>query len=306
MRDVSGMLQALLYLKEERGEVTNTIPPLPNDHYLKVGTFKINAHGSKLGERFIKKIFDHALEKKVNKIYVTVFSTHTPLIFVLEKFGFVKHATKTTDNGTEVVLLKDLQEASGDVLKDYPLIKTDKNQYLLAIYPGYHTRLFPDSILNNEDSRIVDDISHTNSIEKIYICKMARVSSLHYGDSLVIYRTTDRNGQAKFRSVATSICVVEEIRQKSDFHDLSDFLKYYSSRSIFSTDELTKMYSGWKKIFAIKLTYNIALNRRIIRQSLINDVGLPEKSYWGIMQLTAHQLKDIARRGGIDDSLIID
>jgi hypothetical protein len=100
--------------------------------------------------------------------------------------------------------------------------------------------------------------------------------------------------------------VVEETRQKSDFRNLSDFLKYCSSRSVFSTDELTKMYSGWKKIFTIKLTYNIALNRRIIRQSLINDVGLPEKSYWGIMQLDAHQLKDIARRGGIDDSLIID
>lgn len=304
MYDDFGKVQAFLYLKEEHGEVTDTTPSLPADHYLKVGTFKINAHGSKLGERFVKKIFDHALHKGVKKIYVTVFSTHASLIALLEKYGFVNKASKTTDNGTEVVLVKDLSNNSGDLLKDYPLVRTDGRLHLLAIYPDYHTRLFPDSILNNEDARIVDDISHTNSIQKIYICKMARVGSLNSGDSLIIYRTSDRVGQAQYRSVATSLCMVEEVKKKSDFADLSDFLNYCASRSVFPVSELTEMYNE-SKLYIIKLTYNLALNKRIIRKTLLDDVGLPARSYWGIMELTESQFKDIAERGEIDDSLIV-
>jgi DNA-binding phage protein len=69
-------IQAFLYLKEENEEISDVSPVLPNDRYLKIGTFKINAHGTKLGERLIKKAFDYALDKKIKKIYLTVFPEH--------------------------------------------------------------------------------------------------------------------------------------------------------------------------------------------------------------------------------------
>ena len=50
-------LQAFLYLKDESGEeLTDVTPTRPACNRLKVGTFKIDAHNTKLGERFVKKI----------------------------------------------------------------------------------------------------------------------------------------------------------------------------------------------------------------------------------------------------------
>lgn len=55
-------LQAFLYLKDESGLTPEGInPPLPAKKWLKVGTFKIDAHRTRLGERFIKKIMDFAI-----------------------------------------------------------------------------------------------------------------------------------------------------------------------------------------------------------------------------------------------------
>ena len=106
-----------------------------------------------------------------------------------------------------------MKELSNDQLKDYPLISLkDKRKFLLSIYPKYHTKLFPDSILNNEESykyNLVKDVSYTNSIHKIYICFMPDVASLRKGDLIAIYRTNDYQGPARYRSVVTSICEVE-------------------------------------------------------------------------------------------------
>ncbi|MDP0971239.1 N-acetyltransferase, partial [Klebsiella pneumoniae] len=89
--------------------------------------------------------------------------------------------------GKEYVYARSLRDVYGDILLDYPRILTAKvNKYLLAIYPDYHTRLFPDSKLINESPDIVKDISHANSIHKIYICGMPTVTRMNRGDIIVI------------------------------------------------------------------------------------------------------------------------
>lgn len=306
LKDEFGLIQAFLYLKQEFEEIKDVEPNLPYDKYLKLGTFKINAHGTKLGERFLKKAFDHAVATNINKLYVTVFSEHQGLINLLERFGFKHVANKTTPNGTEMVMLKEIGNLTGEVDKDYPLIPLQNSQYLLSIYPQFHTRLFPDSILNNENANIIDDVSYTNSIEKIYICRMRGVENLKEGDTLVIYRTKDDKGSAWYRSVATSLCVVEEVKTKPDFHSLQEFLDYCLSRSVFSRQELTEYYNTWRKIVVIKMTYNAALHRRIIMQRLVQEVGLSKTEYWGFRSLTAQQVKHIAKLGEVNGSLIID
>lgn len=49
----NGELEAFLYLKIEEGGVADVEPNLPLGKHLKVGTFKIDAHSTKLGEYFI-------------------------------------------------------------------------------------------------------------------------------------------------------------------------------------------------------------------------------------------------------------
>ena len=71
-RDDEGDLLGFLYLKTEFEDenYADIIPPFDPKKRLKVGTFKVEASGFRLGERFIKIIFDNAIERKVDEIYV--------------------------------------------------------------------------------------------------------------------------------------------------------------------------------------------------------------------------------------------
>lgn len=301
-----GKIQGFLYLKIEVGAVTDTVPELKDGSRLKIGTMKINPHGTRLGERFIKKAFDHAIINGVEEIYVTAFPKQDILIDLFKKYGFVEHGIKQTASGEELVLLKSLHIIKNDILFDYPKVRIkNANKYLLSIYPEYHTRLFPDSILKNESFNIIEDVSHTNSIHKIYICKM-NVSRLRKGDILVIYRTSDGQGKAWYRSVATSICVVEERKSKQDFIDINDFINYCKSYSVFSEEELEDLYRSNKMLYVIKMTYNIAMRRRLTRGRLIENVGISEKAYPGFLPLNDNQFELIMRTGDVDESLVID
>jgi L-amino acid N-acyltransferase YncA len=302
----NGSIEGFLYLKTEDGAVTDTSPPLPPAHRIKVGTLKINAHGTKLGERFLKKIFDHAISENAEEIYLTVFEKHTPLVALLKKYGFEEQASKSTPNGTELVLVKVLYGAYRNPILSYPLINTSGTKtHILSIYPDWHTRLLPDSILNNESATIVQDISHTNSIHKIYLAAMSGLDSLKSGDVLLIYRTSDGKGPAHFRSVVTSICVVEEYQNINNFSSEKEFLDYCRPYSVFTENELKSFWSRHKYPHIIRFTYNVALKRRITRGELIEEIGLDSKVYPGFMSVTKDQFLNIVQKSEINESLIV-
>ena len=131
-------IEGFLYLKEEDGTVDDVEPALGKMLRLKIGTFKINAHGTRLGERFMKKIFDHALATDVRQIYVTVFPKHTALIDLLSRYGFKRAAVKKTPNGEEAVLVRQLGIATGNIAADYPhlhaVAATVKSRPRIAAY----------------------------------------------------------------------------------------------------------------------------------------------------------------------------
>ncbi|WAW11113.1 GNAT family N-acetyltransferase [Oxalobacter vibrioformis] len=305
-RGNSGDLDGFLYLKIEDGPVTDVTPILTDALRIKVGTMKINPHGTRLGERFVKKIFDHALHTNVKEIYVTVFSHHKALVALYERYGFRQQAEKPSQNGTELVLVRDMRREYIDMLSSYPLVQLDGNRnFLLSIKPKWHTRLLPDSILKTEGSDVVQDVSHTNSIHKVYLTAMSGVENLREGDALLIYRTSDGQGPARYRSVATSICVVEEYRHINSFVSRDDFLNYCRPYSVFSEDELSTFWNRKRYPYIIRFTYNIALKRRVTRSEMLDDVGLDEDAYWGFMPLSNEQFLNIIRRGQVDEGLII-
>lgn len=302
----AGQLDGFLYLKVEHGAIDDVSPPLPPQKRLKVGTMKINPHGTRLGERFVKKIFDHAVFEQAAEIYVTVFAKHEALVGLFSRYGFKQKAEKSTRNGTEVVLVRALDESFTDVVEGYPLVQLNNAaSYLLALYPQWHTRLLPDSILKNENASIVQDISHTNSIHKVYLAAMPNMERLKRGDLLLIYRTSDEQGPAHYRSVATSICVVEEYRSIHSFSTKEAFLGYCRPYSVFSEAELERFWRERRYPHVVRFTYNIALPKRVTRGEMIEQVGLDEGARWGFLPITNEQLINIARRGMVDESLII-
>ena len=308
-KNESGLLQAFLYLKKEEETITDVNPPMPTAKRLKVGTFKIDAHNTKLGECFVKKIMQYALYLSFDEIYVTVFPKHASLIKLLMRFGFVEYGTKGEGSEPEKVFVKSMKKQVGDVLLDYPFVHSkDTRKFVLAIKPEYHTILFPDSILNTESRNkdvLVKDVSHTNSIHKIFLASMKGLEQLKRGDILLIYRTGDGAGPAKYRSVISSVCVVEEIKTAKDFASIEEYLKYVEPYSIFSEADLRTWFVR-NNMVVIKMTYNVAFNRRITRNELIQEVGLSEGEYWGFFQITDEQFKDIIERGQVDESVIVD
>ena len=300
-------LVGFLYVKTETVKVTDINPPLKAGLHLKIGTMKIDAHGTKLGERFIKKVFDHAFEMQADDAYVTVFAKHQGLIDLYIRYGFEPYAVKDGPNGQEMVLLKSFHKVQNDILLDYPRIKAhDVTIGLLAIYPEYHSKFLPDSILKTEDFSILDDVSHANSIHKIYVSGIAAAGKLKRGDLLVIYRTSDGKGPALYRSVATSIGVVEEVRRIKSFSTLTEFLKYAGPYSIFPKERLAELYATKKHHNMIKFTYNIAFRRRLIRKRLIEEVGLAAGTRrWDFFKLTREQFDLIFELGQAHESYLV-
>ncbi|MDZ5456984.1 N-acetyltransferase [Azohydromonas lata] len=300
-------IEGFLYLKREDGPLTDVTPALPAAIRIKVGTMKINPHGTRLGERFLKKIFDHAITEGAKEVYVTVFEKHSALVALFERYGFVKASTKTTKNGTELVLVKEMLVDKGSTLERYPLVKLGTQAiYLLSIKPIWHTRLLPDSILKSEDASIVMDVSHTNSIHKVYLAGMRGMGRIQVGDVILIYRTTDNLGPARYRSVATSVAVVEESRHISTFPDINAFIRYCQPYSVFELDELKSLWETQDYPHVLRFTYNFALPKRITRGKMIDAMGFDPNEYWGLMRLSKKQLRDVLFAAGLDENLVID
>lgn len=103
-------IDGFLYLKLETDETINILGNddesicLPAIKRLKVGTFKINAHGTKLGDLFMGKIVRFATKQDVEEVYATIFDKHQGLIKLFEANKFVligRSHTKSNNNDRE-------------------------------------------------------------------------------------------------------------------------------------------------------------------------------------------------------------
>lgn len=303
--DIEESISGFMYLKAEYGEINDVNPQLPLKRRIKIGTLKVDAHGTRIGERFVKKAIDHAINERAHEIYVTVFPKYNGLIELLEEFGFRKLATKATDNGVEDVFVKSMERLTGDIKEDYPRFSpNNRRKFILSIYPKWHVKLFPDSILNNESYDVLQDVSYTNSISKTYVCFMD-LARLRAGDVIIIYRTTDQDGRAWYRSVVTSVCLCEEVRGRASFNNLDEYVEYTKPYSVFNTTELSQWWKRSGSLYVVKMLYNAAFSRKIIRRDLVERFSLNPDGYWGFMELSNDQFISIIRDGGIDGRIVV-
>lgn len=310
-------LLSLLYLKvEDREENYSDISPrFPPKRRLKIGTFKVISNGVRLGERFIKIIFDNALQYKVDEIYVTIFNKRTEqsrLINLLEEWGFVLHGTKRTSNGDELVYTRDFTpkfNLSNPKLS-FPYISMNTNIFMIPIYPSYHTELLPDSILTTESPYdFVENEPHRNAISKVYISRSIE-KDINKGDVIVFYRTAASDRSAYYSSVITTIAIAEGTI--TDIRDEDDFILKCRKRSIFSNDELRAFwnYKPNFRPFIINFLYSHSFptGRRINRQRLL-DLGIlrgVDNEIRGLKRITREQFELILKETATNESLIVD
>lgn len=300
----NGMLLSFLYLKveDENENYSNINPRFSAKRRLKVGTFKVISNGFRLGERFVKIIFDNALKNQVQEIYVTIYNKRPEqrrLIELLEQWGFVLWGKK----GDELVYVRDFSPKFDikNLKCCFPYISKEKNVYIVPIYPEYHTELLPDSILNTESSEeFIEDFPHRNCINKVYVSRaMEPYPSI--GDILVFYRTG-----GYYKSVITTIGEVVEV--KADFQDENDFILYCRKKSVYPEQALREMwrYSA-RKPFVVNFLYTYSFPHRINMKELIDLKVLQgvNDAPRGFKLITKEQFEIILKETRSDESFII-
>ena len=302
----NGMLLSFLYLKveDENENYSNINPQFSPKSRLKIGTFKVISNGFRLGERFVKIVFDNALKNHVQEIYVTIYDKRPEqrrLIDLLEQWGFVLWGTKGEG---ELVYVRDFSPKFDieNLKACFPYISKGKNAYIVPIYPEYHTELLPDSILNTESPKeFIEDFPHRNSINKVYVSR-AMEPYPSVGDILVFYRTG-----GYYKSVVTTIGEVLEV--KTDFQDENDFIFYCRKKSVYPEQALREMwrYSA-RKPFVVNFLYDYSFPHRINMKELIELKVLTgiNDAPRGFKPITKEQFEIILKETRSDESFIVD
>jgi hypothetical protein len=307
-KDSKERIMAFLYLKveNENEDYSDITPTFRRKRRLKVGTFKVILNGYKLGERFLKIIFDNALNLKVEEIYVTIFDKtieQQRLISLMLDYGFKFHGYKGPEK--EIVFVRELNKIVNINYPKltYPYIGINNKIFIVPIYPEYHTNLFPDSILNNESPEdYVDNESYRNAISKVYISRSFE-RNLNPGDLIVFYRTG-----GYYKSVVTTIGVVENTI--INIRDEQHFISLCKKRSVFSDAELSKHwnYDRRNRPFVVNFLYVCSFPKRPNLKRLIEIGVIPSvnSAPRGFTPISKNDFYNIVAEAKLDESIIVD
>lgn len=298
-------LLAMLMLKnEEIGEDYSDISPtMKNNRKLKVSTFKVDIKKKKIGERFIKIIFDQAIYSNVNEIYVTIFDDtdeKKALISYFERFGFSYHGKK---KGRELVYVRSMNKnyIKTDPLKTYPYIDRSNDSYIVAILPEYHTYLLPDSKLSKESYRNIH-MPVEYAIKKYYISATGFKQKPNIGDNLIFYRMKEGFIPAKYSSVLTTIGIVTDIYTPTNIDDLVNKVK---GKTVYTEEAIRNYYNSRINItYVIEFAYITTLENKInLNDCLENSILFDYPR--GVEKITKEQFDKILEIGNVDNSIII-
>ncbi|MBN2102220.1 MAG: hypothetical protein JW716_05105 [Candidatus Aenigmarchaeota archaeon] len=299
---------AFLYVKKENEDedYSDINPVFPKKKRLKIGTFKVNLNGFRLGERFLKIIFDNALKQRVDEIYVTIFNNlpeEKRLIDLLLEWGFKLWGTKKSSSGEEEVYVRDFSKSFNISApkSTFPYISLESDVYLNPIYPLYHTNLFPDSILNTESpDDFIENEPFRNALSKVFVSRSI-TRNLKSGDIIVFYRTG-----GLYKSVITTIGIVESVI--TNIKNENEFLALCRKRSVFSNEELSDQWNHSKyKPFIVNFLYAYSFPHRINMKRLI-ELGVirgVENAPRGFERISKSEFEKIIKETKTDENIIV-
>lgn len=304
-------VKAFLYLKIENAgseSYSDIMPTFTQKKRLKIGTFKVTSTGYKLGERFLKIIFDNAIANLVDEIYVTIFDKREEqkrLIALLEEWGFKYWGKKETKNGIESVFVRDFSRNILDNPREcFPFIKRSSRVFLNPIWPNYHTELFPDSILNNESPlEYIENEPHRNALKKVYISR-SFYKDLACGDIILFYRTGGYH-----ESVISTIGVVESVITNIDSE--ADFIRLCRKRSIFKDDELSHWwnYKKHNRPFIVNFLYIDSFPKPKVNLKRLIEIGLIKSindAPRGFLQIGNDKFDEFLKEARANENYIVD
>jgi predicted nucleic acid-binding protein len=305
---------AFLYLKLEGPSEPyyDITPTFASGKRLKIGSFKVQSNGFKLGERLLKIVFDNALHLSVDVIYVTLFEKrveHFRLIELLKEFGFGYWGIKESVAGKESVYLRDFSPVASEAFprKTFPFMSGRARKFIVPIHPEYHTNLFPGSILRTESpTDFADNEPFRNAISKVYVSRSVN-RSLKSGDVIVFYRTGERTPRY-YSSVVTTLGIVESVNTSAT--DSNSFISLCRKRSVYSEEELRRQWDTsppGSKPFAVKFLYAYSFPKRINMKRLI-ELGVLRDVYSaprGFEEMSDQSFRKIIKETNSDERIVV-
>lgn len=306
--EVDGSLSAFLYLKiENSDEIYGDISPsFEPKKRLKIGTLKVTSNGLKIGERFLKIIFDNAALYRVDEIYVTIFNKREEqlrLIQLLEDWGFSEWGLKKSKNGDELVFVKSLDKKVNirDPRLTYPYVARSTSKWIVPIYPEYHTELFPDSYLNNESpASFRENEPHRNAIKKVYVSRSIN-RDLNSGDLILFYRTGGHHA-----GVVSTIGVVENVITNINSEDM--FISLCRKRSVFTDEGLSKFwnYNRRNRPFIVNFLYVDSFPKPKVNLGRLRELNVIQDAPRGFEPLDDDKFFKIIKEARANENYFID
>lgn len=310
-------IQWFLYLKpENEKEVYFDINPIfsPKKR-LKIWTFKVSYPWQRLWERFLKIVFDNAIKRNVDEIYVTIHNNDVEklrLINLLQDYWFYYWWTK---GKKESVFVRNFSKNynKDDPSKTFPFVSRESNAFILPIKKVFHTDLLPDSILNNESSLdYFESKPHRNSIKKCYISRSFVCKNIKRWDILLFCMT---DFPTLYKSVISTIATVDDVITWVESEE--KFLDCCRNRSLFTDGQLKAFWnekpSMWpeynprKHAYIINFLYNIALPTPKINIKRLMELGILRWPLnWKIIQIDREQLNIFIKESKVNESYIVD
>lgn len=302
-------ISAMLYLKEERGNDTSTRPHLSKPR-LKIGTFKVDfSHHTSVGKRLLAVALRQFAESQLDYIYVTMFDGDNTraLRSLLENYGFKLSGSKGEE--TLLIKLRPKSERTLNPSHDFPFIKPDQGKdYILAIRPEFHDRLFGDTQLKQQKSTPITDDKVVNTIEKVYLSGSPNCNLLNSGDHIISYRTRDPASAAPayYSSVISSVGTIVEVKTISSFATVEDFLDYVRGRSVFTDTELRHFYSEHRYPWIITFLYNFRFSTYPPRKALLDNSIISDNDRIVCEPIARESFRKILKLGDINEGFILD
>ncbi len=306
----TGQLLAFLFLKIEgpNEPYLDISPSFCPAKRLKVGTFKVDRRGQRLGERFIKIIFDNALSNDVDEIYATIFERTEEqklLVAMLCDWGFVKYGKKLTGESVYVRKLVPAVDLKFPK-KTFPFVSRLAPAYLTPIYPEYHTELFPDSILKTESPIDFKESSpHRNAIEKIFISRSFE-RNLNVGDLVFFYRTREKDRSARYSAVVTTVGVVTGVEKHISSED--EFVQLCKNRTALNQEDLKKWWGEkpYCRPFLVKFLHVASFKKRPNRKMLM-DLNFPSMNEGprGFTKLTDTEIRYLISLSELNSKIFV-
>lgn len=273
-KDENSKIEGFLYLKTEgiNENYDDIIPVFPKKTRLKVGTFKVESTGFRLGERFLKIILDNAQKRSVDEIYVTLFEDREELNALeklLYRWGFERFGVKISNGKREIVLTKCVGRYLPDLSpkQNFPNINYSRNKFFLPIQPEFHTSLLPDSKLNTENRmNFLEKSAEKYALEKVYI-SLSFKRDMREGDLVLIYRNGTTSGMKGYESVVTTLGLINKI--SFDFGDKRKFFSVCENRTVFTSEKLDELWQKYKdRLLIVSFIVIKSLNKRPILKQL--------------------------------------